>query len=180
MHSYADRYTHDFFFERDYPDVAYSTRFCRLRDEPEDKAALQMDMRMDPDLFDKAFEKLWIHGGGVLDYAERISGPWPVARIVCRPGDHKRAQIELMISFAESNHCRMATLVRHFGDAPTGRSPAAFATSAPRPVAPLNGSVSPHRMNARHSFACWYPCALVSRNRLENCTASFSRQKDYA
>ncbi len=22
MHSYADRYTHDFFFERDYPDVA--------------------------------------------------------------------------------------------------------------------------------------------------------------
>jgi hypothetical protein len=21
MHSYADRYTHDFFFERDYPDV---------------------------------------------------------------------------------------------------------------------------------------------------------------
>jgi len=26
MHSYADRYTHDFFFERDYPDVAVLDR----------------------------------------------------------------------------------------------------------------------------------------------------------
>ena len=32
MHSYADRYTHDFFFERDYPDVAVLDGiFARLR-----------------------------------------------------------------------------------------------------------------------------------------------------
>jgi len=29
MHSYADRYTHDFFFERDYPDVLLLIRFLR-------------------------------------------------------------------------------------------------------------------------------------------------------
>src|ERR1019366_6592948 len=35
MHSYADRYTHDFFFERDYPDVAVlDAMFARLRSEP--------------------------------------------------------------------------------------------------------------------------------------------------
>ncbi len=30
MHSYADRYTHDFFFERDYPDVEILDQHCRL------------------------------------------------------------------------------------------------------------------------------------------------------
>jgi len=38
MHSYADRYTHDFFFERDYPDVTVLDRiFARLRAEPQEK-----------------------------------------------------------------------------------------------------------------------------------------------
>ena len=87
MHSYADRYTHDFFFERDYPDVAVlDAMFARLRPEPMEKTALQKQMRMDSDLFDKAFEKLWIHGGAVLDYAENVSvGQAPVARILHRP-----------------------------------------------------------------------------------------------
>ncbi len=41
MHSYADRYTHDFFFERDYPDVAVLDQiFARLKPEPQAKAEL--------------------------------------------------------------------------------------------------------------------------------------------
>src|SRR6478752_8631558 len=41
MHSYADRYTHDFFFERDYPDVAVLDRlFAALGPQPQAKAAL--------------------------------------------------------------------------------------------------------------------------------------------
>ena len=36
MHSYADRYTHDFFFERDYPDVKLLDQiYGRLRAEPQ-------------------------------------------------------------------------------------------------------------------------------------------------
>src|SRR6185312_1810367 len=42
MHSYADRRTHDFFFERDYPDVSVLDGiFGRLRAEPVEKAVLQ-------------------------------------------------------------------------------------------------------------------------------------------
>jgi hypothetical protein len=39
MHSYADRYTHDFFFERDYPDAApHRQRFARrARHRPGDR-----------------------------------------------------------------------------------------------------------------------------------------------
>lgn len=118
MHSYADRYTHDFFFERDYPDVAMlDALFARLRSGPIEKAVLQKQMRIDSDLFDKALEKLWIHGGAVIDYAENISageGHWRESYIA--HGEQKRAQIDLMIRYAETNQCRMSALVRHFGD----------------------------------------------------------------
>ena len=124
MHSYADRYTHDFFFERDYPDVAVLDRiFAQLRSEPQEKAALQKRLRMDPDLFDKALEKLWIHGGAVLDYAENVSrgqAQWRESYIA--HGEQKRAQIDQMIRYAESNQCRMSTLVRHFGDLADGQT----------------------------------------------------------
>ena len=40
MHSYGDRHTHDFFFSRDYPDVALLDRlFAKLRTEPQPKEA---------------------------------------------------------------------------------------------------------------------------------------------
>ena len=124
MHSYADRHTHDFFFERDYPDAAVlDAIFARLRPEPVEKAVLQKQMRMDPDLFDKALEKLWIHGGAVVDYAENVSagqGQWREPYIA--QGEHKRAQIDLVIRYAETNHCRMSTLVRHFGDLADGQT----------------------------------------------------------
>src|SRR5262245_24176600 len=65
------RNTHDFFFERDYPDVTIlDDIFARLRSASQAKSALQTQLRMDPDIFDKALEKLWIHGGAVLDFAE--------------------------------------------------------------------------------------------------------------
>ena len=123
MHSYADRYTHDFFFERDYPDVAVLDRiYAALREEPQEKADLQGKLRVDPDLFDKALEKLWIHGGGVLDYAERITRGLPSWRdSYIAQGDQKRSQIDLMIRYAEANQCRMSSLVRHFGDAADGQ-----------------------------------------------------------
>src|SRR5258708_3383947 len=74
MHSYADRRTHDFFFERDYPDVKILDGiFGRLRADPVEKQVLQHQLRMDPEVFDKALEKLWLHGGALVDFAENVS-----------------------------------------------------------------------------------------------------------
>ena len=118
MHSYGDRHTHDFFFSRDYPDVALLDRlFDSLQTEPQPKEAFRKALAMEADLFDKALEKLWIHKGAVLDFAENVSqgdGLWRSSYI--QQGDQKRAQIDQMIRFAESNQCRMTSLVRHFGD----------------------------------------------------------------
>ena len=125
MHSYADRYTHDFFFERDYPDVTVLEGiFTRLRPEPQAKAALQQQLRMDEEIFDKALEKLWTHGGALVDFAENVSrghDQWRESYIA--QGQQKRAEIDQMMRYAESNQCRMSALVRHFGDLADGQKP---------------------------------------------------------
>jgi DNA topoisomerase-3 len=125
MHSYADRYTHDFFYERDYPEPAVLDRiFARLGAEPLEKDALKKQVRMDAEVFDKALEKLWIHGGAIVDYAENVTrgeGGWRASYIAML--EQKRAQIDLVIRYAESNHCRMSSLVRHFGDLADAGSP---------------------------------------------------------
>jgi RecQ family ATP-dependent DNA helicase len=118
MHSYADRYTHDFFFERDYPHVSVLDGIvARLRAEPQEKASLERQLLFDEEVLDKALEKLWTHGGVEIDFAENVSrghDQWRNSYIA--QAEQKRAQIDQMIRYAESNQCRMATLVRHFGD----------------------------------------------------------------
>ncbi len=125
MHSYADRYTHDFFHERDYPEPEELDRiFARLGGQPIEKDALKRQVRMDAETFDKALEKLWIHRGAVVDYAENVTrgeSGWRASYVAVL--EQKRAQIELMIRYSESNECRMSSLVRHFGDLADAGSP---------------------------------------------------------
>ena len=74
MHSYADRYTHDFFFERDYPDSDVLERSSagfgpNLKKRPRSSS----NSGWPRGVFDKALEKLWTHGGAVVDFAENVS-----------------------------------------------------------------------------------------------------------
>jgi RecQ family ATP-dependent DNA helicase len=118
MRSYADRRTHDFFFERDYPEADVLGKiFACLSGQPIEKAALQQRLMLTPDLFDKALEKLWTHGGALLDYDEKITrGDRRWRQLYVAQFEHKEAQLETMIRYAGSSDCRMASLVRHFGD----------------------------------------------------------------
>ncbi len=125
MHSYADRRTHDFFFEKNYPEVAVlESVFAALPLKPCDKRELQQQLLMEQELFDRAMEKLWTQGGAVVDYADNVSrgrNDWREAYLAQR--EHKREQIENMIRYAESNECRMTTVVRHFGDLADSQKP---------------------------------------------------------
>ena len=125
MHSYSDRRTHDFFFERDYPDVSVlDAIFHKLGPEPQEKSAIVRQVRMVEDEFDKALEKLWIHGGAVVDYAENISrGHDNWRESYQSQADQKQKQLSLILRYAESNECRMASLVRHFGDLADSQKP---------------------------------------------------------
>jgi DNA topoisomerase III len=118
MYSYADRHTHDFFFGRDYPPVELLDRiFATLDAQPQAKETVRKRAAMEEDLFDKTLEKLWIHKGAVLDYAENVSlgvDSWRASYIL--QAEQKQDQIEEIIRFAECHHCRMTALVHHFGD----------------------------------------------------------------
>jgi DNA topoisomerase-3 len=125
MHSYADRHTHDFFFERDYPDVKVLDQiYQRLHAESQPRELIEQLCRIAPEVFEKSLEKLWTHGGAIVDSEDNLSrGTQGWRDSYQAQGDQKRSQIETMIRYAQSDQCRMASLVRHFGDEADSQKP---------------------------------------------------------
>ena len=118
LHSYVDRITNEFFHKKNYPPVAdLNEIFTRLTAEPQPKHALQARTKMEEELFDSALEKLWIHGGALVDPDESVRrgddawAPSYEAQVA-----HRLAQSEQMGRFSQSHGCRMVHIIRHFGD----------------------------------------------------------------
>jgi DNA topoisomerase-3 len=118
LYSFADRRTHEFFHGRDYPETHVLEEVWRtLGAEPQPLDRLRRRIGIDDELFEKAFEKLWIHGGARVDAEERATrgdAGWQAPYVAQR--EHKLAQLALMARLPESHSCRMLHLVRHFGD----------------------------------------------------------------
>jgi len=122
LYSWADRRTHEFFQDRDYPDPELLDRIFRALGEdpvPVD-ALLTKFLDVDEEVFRRALEKLWIHGGAIRsatsmgDEARRGDPGWRSSYTNQR--DHRADQLERMIGFTDGNDCRMLHLVQHFGD----------------------------------------------------------------
>jgi superfamily II DNA helicase RecQ len=118
MHSYADLRIHEYFFAHDYPPVENLAAIAqRLRRVPQAKEALRNSLSMDPEVFNTALEKLAIHGGAAIDFAENVTAEgrdWQ--RSYTTQLEQKRVQLGLMRRYAEAYECRMQALVRYFGD----------------------------------------------------------------
>jgi DNA topoisomerase III len=118
MHSFADRKTHEFFQQRDYPEPSVlEALFGQLTSEPTGRDELLRRTRMDPDDFNRALEKLEIHGGVATRPNEEVlrgRSTWRTSYIAQR--EHKQQELELMVRFAAAHDCRMLHLIRHFGD----------------------------------------------------------------
>jgi RecQ family ATP-dependent DNA helicase len=127
MHSYADQRTHDFFLNRDYPPAAnLEAVYKRLTDEPcavdelRELACGRMGSGasgLGEEEFDKALEKLEIHGGARMDFGGNVTagGPgWKKTYTV--QAQYRAEQFEKVLRFTTQNECRMCALVRHFGD----------------------------------------------------------------
>jgi superfamily II DNA helicase RecQ len=77
---------------------------------------------MDSETFDRALEKLWIHGGCILDYEENATrGHEDWRDSYALQAERRGSQIDLVLQFARADQCRMAALVRHFGDISDGQ-----------------------------------------------------------
>jgi len=123
--SFVDRKTHEFFLERDYPETAILAKlFDALSARPVSKEGLAARARLEPDVFEKAIEKLWLHGGALVAPDESIRrGKAGWARTYEAQRKHRQAQLEAMHRFARRQECRMLQIVHHFGDERDGGAP---------------------------------------------------------
>jgi RecQ family ATP-dependent DNA helicase len=118
MHAYADQRTHDFFLNRDYPPVEHLQQVFRaLKEEPRAVDELRAESRLGDEEFDKALEKLEIHGGVRMDFGGNVTVGGAGWKKTYRIQAQFRAeQFEKVLRYTVQNECRMAALVRHFGD----------------------------------------------------------------
>ena len=118
LHSYADQRTHDFFLNRDYPpadhlDAVYGALGEQQRPVEEARVA----SRLSEEEFDKALEKLEIHGGARVDFGGGVAvGGKGWKKTYTIQAQYRAEQFEKVLRFTASPECRMAALVRHFGD----------------------------------------------------------------
>jgi superfamily II DNA helicase RecQ len=118
MHHFADRKTHEFFLERDYPDAAVLDKlFQALSAKPVSEIALRKKSRVSKADFAKALEKLWVHGGVQAQGEEElVRGPDAWREPYATQRALRVEQLAMMVRFAEGRGCRMLALVQHFGD----------------------------------------------------------------
>jgi RecQ family ATP-dependent DNA helicase len=125
MHSYADRRTHDFFYERDYPPVnQLDLIFNKLEAMPRHKDGLAETLKdkLFGETFDTALDKLMTHGGAFVDFEGNVvRGEKTWRQSYLSQANQRMAQLDRVLRYAESHQCRMAQLVRHFGDEEDGR-----------------------------------------------------------
>jgi RecQ family ATP-dependent DNA helicase len=125
MHSYADQRTHDFFLSRDYPPADHLAQIFRmLSDEPQPVEELRTGSKLSEEEFDKALEKLEIHGGARMDFGGnvRAGGPgWKKTYTI--QAQHRADQFAKVLRYTEQSECRMSALVRHFGDVEDANQP---------------------------------------------------------
>ncbi len=119
LYSWADRHTHQFFFDRDYPEAGVLETVYRALD-PQPRLACRTSSQrtgLAHEVFTTALEKLWIHRGAIVDPEENATrglAEWRKPYEAQRR--HRQDQIERMMAFAAGRGCRMLDLVQHFGD----------------------------------------------------------------
>ena len=123
MHSYADQRTHDFLLSRDYPPIEQLNEVFRaLTREERPVEEVRAAARLDEEEFDKALEKLEIHGGARVDFGGMVTLGRPEwKRTYSMQAQYRREQFEKVLKFTETEECRMGALVRHFGDVADAR-----------------------------------------------------------
>ncbi len=121
MYSFQDRRMHDFFLERDYPPADILSRIAaKISDTPVHGDDLRIALKLSQETFAPALDRLVAQGMAEIDFAGNVC-------LTGNPGSDwrsgydaqltfRRGQIDSMMRFASGAECRMAALIRHFGD----------------------------------------------------------------
>lgn len=120
LYSYADLMTHKYFHERGYPPLEVLEQlFVALNADAQPKQLLCDWLRLEPEQFDAALDKLLAHGGAVRDLNNNLmrgNNGWQ--KPYQQQSEQRLREPQQMLEFADqADACRMVRLIRHFGDA---------------------------------------------------------------
>ncbi len=126
--SWADRRLHEFLRDRSYPELAALQRVHSLvPDEGIARDSLLQRAGIDGEVAEAALDKLWVHGAVEVDDEDRVlpgsRKPTEWLAAYAKQRDFRALQLDEVFRFVESGDCRMATLVRYFGDEAAARRP---------------------------------------------------------
>jgi DNA topoisomerase-3 len=140
LHSAADLKTHEWFFDRDYPEPSLLSHVCGLFSRgPLSYAQLAERAKLETEQLDRCLEKLLSQGALTCSRPFGLSGRYFGAkdngslgiapdetftatgsktwqRDYVSQREHKMAQLQAMVQFTRADSCRMLQLVEHFGD----------------------------------------------------------------
>ena len=124
LYAWSDRKLHESFLERDYPSTSELEKLAhRVPAAGVLREQLLANSTLPDEVAEPALDKLWIHGGVIIDrddVVHRGKPGWQKSYEAMRA--HREAQLAEVLDFAQSSDCRMTRLVRHFGDTRDARA----------------------------------------------------------
>jgi superfamily II DNA helicase RecQ len=123
MHSYADQRTHDFFLNRDYPPVEHLQQVFRaLGEEPQPVEELRAASKLGRGGVRQGAGKAGDSRRARVDFGGNVTaGGTGWKKTYTIQAQFRAEQFEKVLRFTTSSECRMAALVRHFGDVEDAR-----------------------------------------------------------
>ncbi len=119
LHNFADRRTQEFFLQKNYPPSLDIERVLHaIEGGITTPTSLQEHLKLEREIVEQSIDKLLVQGAisADLDGAVRTIGTSDWKGRYEEQVRHRRAQIDKIIAYAEGATCRMAALVKYFGD----------------------------------------------------------------
>ncbi len=147
MWSWADRKTHEFFLNRDYPEPGLLDQlYSSLSQRPVPLSEVIDSFPEERDKSERVAEKLWMHGGLTVTPDETaVRGEQAWRESYEQQRDFKLRQIELMTDLTRSRECRMLDLVRHFDDLEDSLQPCGHCDNCDSGICQVNRFRKPTR-----------------------------------
>ena len=116
--SREDLRTHEYHLGRDYAPIEVLEKIvASVQDGPRNRMELLSASRMEEENFDRALDKLWLHGALTVLGDDRFGKGrlgW-VSDLVAQR-DARLSRLQHMVDLCKSEFCRMAQVVSYFGD----------------------------------------------------------------
>ena len=118
MYSPVDQKTNEYLLDVNYPEPAVLQKiFDAVSSKGIDRSSLMEVVGLEEKQFFPALEKLWVHGGAVVDEFGMVRPgemAWYAKYVTQRR--HKHKQLMAVLAFAKHTKCRMQLFLDHFGD----------------------------------------------------------------